>query len=71
MIGNPGRLGWHPTGKDYPSDPRHTTEMQSSVWDKMFGAPAIGITAPDGVLHRVQYGVQNATMNFCLTSDDP
>ena len=64
MSGNPGCLGWQPTGKDNPY-PTHVMAMQSSAWGILFVTPVID---PDGlkrVLHRT-----NATIDICLANND-
>ena len=49
---NPGDLGWHPTGKNYSSDPIHATsepihatEIQSSAWGPRFVTTIIDLAA--------------------------
>ena len=48
MPGNLADLGWHPTGKNYSSDPIDATEMQSSAW----GTTIIDLSVLNGVFHR-------------------
>ena len=36
MPGNPGGFGWHPTDKNYSSEPIQAMEMQCSAWGTWF-----------------------------------
>ena len=65
MPGNLGGLGWHPTGKNYPSEPIHATEMQISAWAHGLSQQLLTL------LHLTACcAEQNATINFCLANDN-
>ena len=49
MSGNPGGLGWHPTGKNYSSEPIHATEMPSSAWGTRFVTASTDLAALNGM----------------------
>ena len=52
MPGNPGGLEWHPTGKNYSSEPIHAPKMPSSAWGTRFVTTIIDLDALNGLLHR-------------------
>ena len=54
MPGFLGGLGWHPTGKNYSSEPIHVTGMQSSAWDTWFVTTIADLAALNDMLHRAK-----------------
>ena len=71
MPGNPGGLGWHPTGMNYSFEPIHVMDMQSSAWETRFVTTIIDLATLNNLLHRAKCCTkQNATINFCLAMDD-
>ena len=54
MPGDTGGLGWHPTGKNYLSEPIHAPEMPSSAWGTRFVKTIIDLVALNDLLHRAK-----------------
>ena len=54
MPGNPGGLGWYPTGKNYSSECIHVKDMQSTARGTWFVAIIIDLAALNGPQHRVK-----------------
>ena len=64
-YGTPGGLGWHPIGKNYPSEPMHASEKPSSAWGTTIMSQSL-LT----LLHlTVRCTEQNATINICSAND--
>ena len=78
MARNPGGLGWHPTGKNYSSEPIHVTDMQSSAWGTRFVTTIINVADLIhtkqflwAVLTIIKFSVETTVRFFFVTDISP